>query len=94
MGGRKRKRDGEGDGREKDRKRQERERNIGRETGVGERERDRDRENITKINGILSCRAERNVILDHRGQEQFWAKLALRASDRQAWNKTVVNGER
>ena len=38
--------------------------------------------------------AERNVILDHRGQEQFWAKLALRASDRQAWNKTVVNGER
>ena len=36
--------------------------------------------------------AERNVILDHRGQEQFWATLALRASDRQA--KTVVNGER
>ena len=36
----------------------------------------------------------RNVILDHRGQEQFWAELALGASDRQAWNNTVVNGER
>ena len=38
--------------------------------------------------------ADRTVIVEHRGQEQFWAKLALRAGDRRAWDKTVVRGER
>ena len=38
--------------------------------------------------------ADRNVIVEHRTQEQFWTALAARAADRKAWARTIVKGGR
>ena len=38
--------------------------------------------------------ADRNVIVDHRNQEQFCTALAARAADRKVWSRTIEKGGR